>query len=87
MNDVKIIHAGKVLENSKTLADSRVTFGDLPAGVVTMHVVIQPPAAKKKMGWFNFTSFMSQFVTNSAICGYFIRINEFQTVQGGLKPC
>ncbi|XP_031259083.1 membrane-anchored ubiquitin-fold protein 3-like [Pistacia vera] len=48
VNDVKLIHAGKVLENNKTLADSRVTMGDLPNGVITMHVVIQPPLAKKK---------------------------------------
>lgn len=50
VNDMKLIHAGKVLENSKTLAESRVTFGDLPSGVITMHVVVQPPVAKKKTG-------------------------------------
>ncbi|KAK4558658.1 hypothetical protein RGQ29_008096 [Quercus rubra] len=48
VNDVKLIHAGKILEDSKTLADSKITIGDLPGGVVTMHVVVQPPAAKKK---------------------------------------
>lgn len=48
VNDMKLIHAGKVLENSKTLAESRITFGDLPSGVITMHVVVQPPVAKKK---------------------------------------
>ncbi|XP_059625750.1 membrane-anchored ubiquitin-fold protein 3-like [Cornus florida] len=48
VSDVKLIHAGQVLENSKTLAESRVHFGDLPGGVITMHVVVQPPAAKKK---------------------------------------
>ncbi|XP_050917646.1 membrane-anchored ubiquitin-fold protein 3 isoform X2 [Lathyrus oleraceus] len=47
VNDVKLIHAGKVLENTKTLADSRITFGDIP-GAITMHVVVQPPIAKKK---------------------------------------
>ena len=50
VNDMKLIHAGKVLENSKTLAESRITFGDLPSGVITMHVVVQPPVAKKKTG-------------------------------------
>lgn len=50
INDVKLIHAGKILEDSKTLADSRITIGDLPAGVITMHVVVQPPATKKKTG-------------------------------------
>lgn len=48
INDVKLIHAGKILENNKTLADSRITVGDLPSGVTTMHVVIQPLVAKKK---------------------------------------
>lgn len=48
VNDMKLIHAGKVLENSKTLAESRIFFGDLPGGVITMHVVVQPPLAKKK---------------------------------------
>ncbi|KAB2016273.1 hypothetical protein ES319_D08G085200v1 [Gossypium barbadense] len=50
INDLKIIHAGKVLENNKTLADSRITFGDLPAGVITMHVIVQPAIAKNKSG-------------------------------------
>ncbi|KAK9285519.1 hypothetical protein L1049_024713 [Liquidambar formosana] len=50
VNDMKLIHAGKVLENSKTLAESRILFGDLPGGVTTMHVIVQPPLAKKKTG-------------------------------------
>ncbi|GLT28550.1 hypothetical protein SLE2022_206150 [Rubroshorea leprosula] len=48
VNELKLIHAGKILENNKTLADSKVTFGDLPGGVITMHVLVQPPIAKKK---------------------------------------
>ncbi|XP_028119593.1 membrane-anchored ubiquitin-fold protein 3-like [Camellia sinensis] len=48
VSDIKLIHAGKVLENGKTLAESRVHFGDLPGGVSTMHVVVQPPVPKKK---------------------------------------
>ncbi|GAU42537.1 hypothetical protein TSUD_341630 [Trifolium subterraneum] len=51
VNDVKLIHAGKVLENTKTLADSNITFSDIP-GAITMHVVVQPPIAKKKTGLF-----------------------------------
>ncbi|CAL5425366.1 unnamed protein product [Camellia sinensis] len=50
VSDIKLIHAGKVLENGKTLAESRVHFGDLPGGVSTMHVVVQPPVPKKKTG-------------------------------------
>ncbi|KAL8149020.1 membrane-anchored ubiquitin-fold protein 3-like [Apium graveolens] len=48
VSDMKLIHAGKFLENSKTLSESRIHIGDLPGGVITMHVVVQPPVAKKK---------------------------------------
>lgn len=41
------------MENSRTLADSRITFGDIPGAAITMHVVVQPPVAKKKTGLFN----------------------------------
>lgn len=58
VSDVKLIHAGKILENNKTLADSRITVGNLPSGVTTMHVVIQPPVAKKKTGLFSFLFFI-----------------------------
>ncbi|XWS31666.1 hypothetical protein CRYUN_Cryun23aG0095700 [Craigia yunnanensis] len=50
IDDLKLIHAGKVLENNKMLADSRITFGDLPVGVIIMHVVVQPAIAKNKTG-------------------------------------
>lgn len=52
VNDLKLIHAGKILENNKTLADSRITFSDIPGGFVTMHVVVQPRTTKKKTGLF-----------------------------------
>jgi len=39
------------LGNSETLAESRITIGDIP-GAITMHVVVQPPVAKKKTGLF-----------------------------------
>ncbi|PIN05375.1 hypothetical protein CDL12_22092 [Handroanthus impetiginosus] len=48
VNDMKLIHAGKVLENGKTLAESRVNVDDLPGGVITMHVVVQPAVVKRK---------------------------------------
>ncbi|XP_058219638.1 membrane-anchored ubiquitin-fold protein 6 [Rhododendron vialii] len=43
VNDVKLINAGKILENNKTLAESRLPIGELPGGVITMHVVVRPP--------------------------------------------
>ncbi|KAG2697304.1 hypothetical protein I3843_07G099400 [Carya illinoinensis] len=58
MHDVKLIHAGKILDDNKTLADSRTTIGDLPCGVITMHVVVQPPVAKKKKGKYIFCVFI-----------------------------
>ncbi|XP_074558403.1 membrane-anchored ubiquitin-fold protein 4-like [Curcuma longa] len=47
-NDVKLISAGKVLENNKTIAQCRSPFGEIPAGIITMHVVVQPSSSKIK---------------------------------------
>jgi hypothetical protein len=47
INDLKLINAGKILENSKTLADSRVILGEIPGCVITMHVVLRPPSNDK----------------------------------------
>lgn len=54
-NDLKLINAGKVLENNKTVGQCRVPFGELPRGVITMHAVVQPSLAKAKTGSFFFT--------------------------------
>lgn len=48
INDVKIINAGKILENNRTLSESGVSVGDLPGGVITMHVVVRAPLLNKK---------------------------------------
>eukprot|EP00246_Nothoceros_aenigmaticus_P001180 TRINITY_DN1158_c0_g1_i1.p2 TRINITY_DN1158_c0_g1~~TRINITY_DN1158_c0_g1_i1.p2 ORF type:complete len:120 (+),score=13.29 TRINITY_DN1158_c0_g1_i1:580-939(+) len=48
ISDMKLINAGKVLENSKTLAESRVPVGELPGGVITMHVVVRLPTSDQK---------------------------------------
>ncbi|KAB2069968.1 hypothetical protein ERO13_A08G116600v2 [Gossypium hirsutum] len=48
INDLKLIHAGKVLENNKTLADFRITFDELPIDFIIMHVVVQLATTKKK---------------------------------------
>uniref|UniRef100_A0A2P2N3Z9 Membrane-anchored ubiquitin-fold protein n=1 Tax=Rhizophora mucronata TaxID=61149 RepID=A0A2P2N3Z9_RHIMU len=47
VNDVKLINAGKILENNRTLADARLPVGELPGGVMTMHVVLRPPIPDK----------------------------------------
>uniref|UniRef100_A0A1D1YPQ0 Membrane-anchored ubiquitin-fold protein 3 n=1 Tax=Anthurium amnicola TaxID=1678845 RepID=A0A1D1YPQ0_9ARAE len=47
-NDLRLISSGKILENNKTVAQCRTPFGELPGGVITMHVVVQPSVAKMK---------------------------------------
>ncbi|KAK6773223.1 hypothetical protein RDI58_028461 [Solanum bulbocastanum] len=42
-NDVKLINAGRILENSNTLGESRLPAVEVPGGVITMHVVVRPP--------------------------------------------
>lgn len=46
VNDVKLINVGRILENSKTLAESRVPVGEVPGSVITMHVIVRPPQSK-----------------------------------------
>lgn len=41
VSDMKLINGGKVLENNRTLAESRVPIGEVPGGVITMHVVVR----------------------------------------------
>lgn len=47
VKDVKIISAGKILENNKTLGECQSPLCDIPGGVTTMHVVVQPPSQEK----------------------------------------
>ncbi|KAJ0615407.1 putative Ubiquitin-like domain-containing protein [Helianthus annuus] len=43
INDMKLINAGKILENHKTLAESRSPVSEVPGGIITMLVVVRPP--------------------------------------------
>lgn len=53
-NDIKLISAGRILENNRTVGQCRVPLGELPKGVIiTMHVVVQPPLLKAKTGIFH----------------------------------
>ncbi|RRT39060.1 hypothetical protein B296_00036546, partial [Ensete ventricosum] len=52
INDVKLINAGKILENNQTIAESRTPVCELPGGVITMHVVVRPPMLDKNNGIF-----------------------------------
>ncbi|KAK9271960.1 hypothetical protein L1049_002327 [Liquidambar formosana] len=48
VKDVKLISAGKILENNRTVAECRSPLCDIPGGVTTMHVVVQPPSLEKE---------------------------------------
>lgn len=50
VNEVKLITSGKILENNKTVGQCKVPFGEVGAGVIIMHVVVQPSPAKTKTG-------------------------------------
>jgi hypothetical protein len=47
VTDVKLINAGKILENNRTLGESRAPVGELPGTLITMHVVVRPPFSDK----------------------------------------
>ncbi|XP_020081767.1 membrane-anchored ubiquitin-fold protein 3-like [Ananas comosus] len=48
INDIKLINAGRILENNRTLAESTVPVGEPSGGVITMHVVVRPPQFDKE---------------------------------------
>ncbi|XP_078179663.1 membrane-anchored ubiquitin-fold protein 3-like isoform X1 [Carex rostrata] len=48
VEDLKLINAGRILENKWTLTESRVPVGDMPASIITMHVVVRPPSSDKR---------------------------------------
>ncbi|KAL2489234.1 Membrane-anchored ubiquitin-fold protein 6 [Forsythia ovata] len=47
INDLKLINAGKILENNRTLGESRLPLTEVPGVVITMHVVVRPPLPDK----------------------------------------
>ena len=50
VGDIKLINAGKILENWKTVSESRVPIGEIPGGPITMHVVVRPQTTEKSEG-------------------------------------
>ncbi|KAJ0777263.1 putative Ubiquitin-like domain superfamily, UBL3-like, ubiquitin domain-containing protein [Helianthus annuus] len=50
INDMKLINAGKILENHKTLAESRSPVSEVPGGIITMLVVVRPPMPDRNNG-------------------------------------
>lgn len=47
VKDVKLISAGRILENNKTVGDCRSPVSNLSDAVTTMHVLIQPQLTEK----------------------------------------
>lgn len=54
MSELKLISSGKVLENNKTVGQCKAPFGEVPGGVMIMHVVVQPTPAKSKTGMLQY---------------------------------
>ncbi|XP_072992886.1 membrane-anchored ubiquitin-fold protein 1-like [Typha latifolia] len=46
INDLKLINAGKILENNRTLAECKSPICDF-SGMTTMHVVVRAPSAER----------------------------------------
>lgn len=42
VKDIKLISAGRILENNRTVGECRSPLCDIPGAVTTMHVVVQP---------------------------------------------
>ncbi|KAK8930621.1 Membrane-anchored ubiquitin-fold protein 3 [Platanthera zijinensis] len=63
INDMKLINAGRILENTQTLEESRVPAGELPGSVITMHVVVRLPPDKN-----NEKQLASASTTNRCSC-------------------
>lgn len=94
INDLKLIHAGKILENNRTVAESRVSVGEIPGGVITMHVVVRPPQLDKNNGIFLFSClliiilficFQTSLLKSWFILQQFILINEFVNINDVLQ--
>ncbi|KAF2299352.1 hypothetical protein GH714_031670 [Hevea brasiliensis] len=47
VKDVKLISAGKILENNRTVGECQSPLCDIPGGVTTMHVIVQPSSLDK----------------------------------------
>ncbi|XP_042059000.1 membrane-anchored ubiquitin-fold protein 6-like [Salvia splendens] len=47
IDGIKLINAGKILENNRTLDESRTPLSEVPGEVITMLVVVQSPLPDK----------------------------------------
>ena len=66
VNDVKLITAGKILDNNRTLAESR-----LPVGVIsTVHLLFPPPTSHKKAVHFSIPLYTFIWSSLESSCHY-----------------
>jgi hypothetical protein len=60
VNDLKLINAGKILENNRTLSECKSPICDF-SGMTTMHVVVRAPTQDKQSGKFSVLLKVMQF--------------------------
>uniref|UniRef100_A0A0E0A701 UBL3-like ubiquitin domain-containing protein n=1 Tax=Oryza glumipatula TaxID=40148 RepID=A0A0E0A701_9ORYZ len=72
VNDVTIINAGQVLENNRTLAESRNLAAESPEGPITMHVVVRRSRPERR-GTIFFLLFVIMFVDD-------IRVSQIEII-------
>uniref|UniRef100_A0A7N0ZSN9 Membrane-anchored ubiquitin-fold protein n=1 Tax=Kalanchoe fedtschenkoi TaxID=63787 RepID=A0A7N0ZSN9_KALFE len=48
VNEIKLIHAGKILDSDQTVGRSRMSFADPEQEAIIMHVVLQPFTGNNK---------------------------------------
>ncbi|WVZ15551.1 hypothetical protein V8G54_013117 [Vigna mungo] len=71
VKDLKLISARKILENNRTVGKCQSPLCDLPGGVTTMHVVVQPPSVEKGLALL-FTIFTLKVCQKSVLLLYSI---------------
>lgn len=71
VKDLRLISAKKILENNRTVGECQSPLCDLPGGVTTMHVVVQPPSVEKGLALL-FTIFTLKVCQKSVLLLYSI---------------
>ncbi|XP_020996816.1 membrane-anchored ubiquitin-fold protein 1 isoform X1 [Arachis duranensis] len=69
VKDVKLISAGKILENNKTVGECQSPLCDAPDTVTTMHVVVQPPTMEKDKEYSTWRRSQSYLFQDLSACG------------------
>lgn len=82
MKDVRLISAGRILENNKTVGDCRSPVSNLSDAVTTMHVLIQPQVTDKgKIDRLSISSYKTTLdFAFQAFLLLFERISQLSTV-------